>query len=789
MFYFPNLRKKDFLAILVYFLLVLLFFFRFLTGQEILAFKDLSRYFYPLRHLMVEQVKSGILPLWNPYIFCGFPLLGSLQVNFFYPLTAIYYFLPFNFAFNYYIILHYFLAACFMYALLRHYRFRWFACFFGGLIFAFSGYLLSVSNMNTSLSSVIWLPLVLLFWDKVVNPHPRPLSQRQRGVLPPAYCLLLTNVLLTGVFLALMFLGGEPTIFYGTVLMMVGYLVLMNQDLTLRGILQGVGWLGLAVVIALGMISVQLFPFLELARLSDRVTLTQYEVVSTRSFPPREILTFIFPYFFGNQAQLGGYTETLLGKNIQDWLITPYFGILPLLFVFFAFRAPEKKTWFFGGVAFLSLLFAFGRYFPLYRIAYQLLFGMALIRYPVKFLFLTNFCLVLLGALGWNKFLEELERREAKLKRVSFFLLLFSLGLLASYFALQINFSSILKLFVSKYPPNLPQIFFDRLAAIIQFDVQSLLFWAVFLLLFSLFLLFYFWEKLRKGILLGAVVIMTIADLFANGTSVTLGAPLEVYRKVPESYTFLLKDKEPYRFFYTEDLEKENRLIYGENYGAALYAAKERFCANWPVLYHLFDFYGYESIRPQTLADFIPKHLWGSNLSKNFHYLSLYNVKYIASTKKLNYPHLKLLFHMYKYGVNLYLYENKKVLPRAYLLDEESKPNFNLGQVVITNYQANQVVISVDLKKSGLLFLSDAYYPGWKGYVDGKEKRIIKANDLFRAVEVPSGKHEVKFVYAPLSFKLGALTSLFFVLLVAFLLLILRIKKCAKEDSNPQPTD
>src|SRR3989339_1545006 len=104
-----KISKQDILVFCAYLGLLLLFFQRFLSGREILAFKDLSRYFYPLRYLMVEQVMSGQLPLWNPYIFCGYPLLATLQIGFFYPLTLIYYLLPFGLAFNYYILLHYFL--------------------------------------------------------------------------------------------------------------------------------------------------------------------------------------------------------------------------------------------------------------------------------------------------------------------------------------------------------------------------------------------------------------------------------------------------------------------------------------------------------------------------------------------------------------------------------------------------------------------------------------------------------------------------------------------------------
>jgi uncharacterized membrane protein YfhO len=57
------------------------------------------------------------------------------------------------------------------------------------------------------------------------------------------------------------------------------------------------------------------------------------------------------------------------------------------------------------------------------------------------------------------------------------------------------------------------------------------------------------------------------------------------------------------------------------------------------------------------------------------------------------------------------------------------------------------------------LVLSDTFYPGWKAFVDGKEEKILRANYNFRAVPLTAGTHRVEFVYDPLSFKLGALTT------------------------------
>jgi hypothetical protein len=55
------------------------------------------------------------------------------------------------------------------------------------------------------------------------------------------------------------------------------------------------------------------------------------------------------------------------------------------------------------------------------------------------------------------------------------------------------------------------------------------------------------------------------------------------------------------------------------------------------------------------------------------------------------------------------------------------------------------------LTANGLLVLHDTYYPGWIAEVDGKSAPILRADILFRAVELPPGTHRVTFRFAPFS--------------------------------------
>ena len=96
--------------------------------------------------------------------------------------------------------------------------------------------------------------------------------------------------------------------------------------------------------------------------------------------------------------------------------------------------------------------------------------------------------------------------------------------------------------------------------------------------------------------------------------------------------------------------------------------------------------------------------------------------------------------------------------------------------------RANSVEVRLhDLPGPRVLTFIDSHYPGWKAYVDGSEAPILLANDAFKAVVVPAGTHEVRFVFRPMRVYTGLVISVLAVIGTAIFLFIAFHKREARE--------
>jgi hypothetical protein len=83
------------------------------------------------------------------------------------------------------------------------------------------------------------------------------------------------------------------------------------------------------------------------------------------------------------------------------------------------------------------------------------------------------------------------------------------------------------------------------------------------------------------------------------------------------------------------------------------------------------------------------------------------------------------------------------------------------GLIRIASRGANRVELDVGpLDGPRILACLDAWYPGWHAYVDGAEASLLRADDGFKAVEIPRGTHHVTFVFRPMRVYAGIALSL-----------------------------
>jgi hypothetical protein len=68
--------------------------------------------------------------------------------------------------------------------------------------------------------------------------------------------------------------------------------------------------------------------------------------------------------------------------------------------------------------------------------------------------------------------------------------------------------------------------------------------------------------------------------------------------------------------------------------------------------------------------------------------------------------------------------------------------------------------VAVDARGAGYLVLADAIQPTWRVTVDGEAAELVRADHGLAAVAVPTGKHTVRFSYAPRGHDLGRWVTL-----------------------------
>ncbi len=395
----------------------------YLTGRAIFWGTPLLQ-FVPWWKLAWDTLLAGHLPLWNPYVGMGAPLLANYQSALFYPPTWVY--------FLFYALgglgamvwvqalllaLHLAWAGLGMAFLVRRLGLGELAQALAGLAYGLSGYLVARAGFLSINAAAAWLPWIIL----CLTPLPEPLRLRSKRFGWAAICIAMQllsghaqttwySLVLAGLWVA--FWGWNSA---GSAAGAENQPPLAdNRRLTrLQSVVRAELVMGLAVLLAVALAAVQLLPTAEYLAQSQRASAVEYDYAMNYSFWPWHLLTLLAPGMFGSPAS-GDYWGFA-----NYWEDAIYVGLLPLLLALgVLFRraaagvpaAPQAPAcpiplrrsfkWFLFGLMAVALLLALGSNTPLFPWLYRHVPTFAMFQAPTRWMIWVVAVLPLLAALG-----------------------------------------------------------------------------------------------------------------------------------------------------------------------------------------------------------------------------------------------------------------------------------------------------------------------------------------------------------------------------------------------------
>ncbi|MGQ9714292.1 MAG: YfhO family protein [Anaerolineae bacterium] len=734
-------------------------------GGQVLYWGIPLQQFYPWRSLVVEAWRAGEVPLWNPWLGGGAPLLANHQSAALYPLTVLFFLFPVEHALGASALLHLSLAAVGMYGYARHLGRTRPASTLSALAFAFGGYIVARLHFPTMVCAMAWVPLALWAGDRLAL---RPSAWRAAAL---------------GCVLALQFLAGHVQLWYYT-LWLVGAYVLWRAAARRQAgrawpaLGKAFGALAGAVVLAVLLSAAQFLPTAELARESQRQGGAEYEFAMTYSFWPWRLLTLVAPDFFGNpgHGDYWGYATY--------WEDAAYAGLLPLFLALYAgwrwARArrdpPQARPQaletapFFLALALLSLLLALGKNLPLYPWAFRWVPGFGLFQAPSRLLCWYAVAVAVLAGLGW-----DLLGPSPRLQRAARFLCVGALGILAAALVARVA---------------LPQVRGTFSRAL--FATGGLGLGAGLLLVQRAGLPEA--KRAARAWWSAAALAFAAVDLWIFSLPLIPTTDPRLYHLPTETGQWLREDPDLFRiytFAQTEYNLRYRTYLPFHTFGPAevdfLMGLRETLLPNLNVMEEIAHAGNFDPLLVGRYARFLARAN-EAPLEEGLRLLGLLNVRYILEPGPLG------DLEPVQETAHVRIYRNPYALPRAWVahrarvvLDSEallsalSDPAFDPRQEVLLEEPSplpggteaspleevppslhvgpSSSTIDVALAEPGYLCLSQTFYPGWEARVDGEPAPVVRGDALLTVVPLPAGVHRVELRYRPRSFWVGAALS------------------------------
>lgn len=759
---------------------------------------DDIRIFYPQKKFIIESIKSGNLPFWNPYEFSGNVSLANSQTAVFYPPFILFFIFDQITAWSLLSFSIPIIAGLGFFLFLTQTTRNRISAAFGALVFAFSSVIICRTEDGLAAGhTLIWMPWVLLGIERCLR------GKKIQGLL------------ITWLSLALSLLAGWfQFTFYLFVLGFFYALRLWFDQRNKQGRRTLLLFLLLPFFLSILLTAFHWLPAVEALRYSPRGSMgTPPKFTSEHLMPAAHLLTLLIPDMFGHPASANYFSASEFKEGVIS------IGLVPFLLAVLGMSLYQKskKTEFFLTTFILAVLLGIDT--PVCRFLSSLNLPLISTFLPNRVFSLAVFSLAFLSAEGMDFLIR------GKLKNFRSIIMLAS-----GFFGL---------LYLAVFGVYVYEKFFDKLIGFSFFELG-----------YERYLRIIVQESLLPFILLAALSFSVFVKKFSGKNRLLL---------VIFTTTIIAQVYSASRYLYFSDSRHEfppNPVFSfiqqhsAANYGRFLSLSYSTIISNITTFYHLYNPEGVDAMYPLwyaklfsyyqsekseivplsrievSFSDMLDRKKW--NYPKTINLFAHLGVRYLvipkdhdplppppAYTKVFSHKWHTVFEYQYAfpkaYFVSSYLISendsltlerifdpaffidgqvilsdiaaddgyyrdnkminsNKSLLRKYYVqrsllkFDPYYLLRLALGKlsktpVVITNYQANQMKMEINNSRDGWVVINDSYFPGWEAEVDGLQVPVYRANYSFRAVPVPKGKHEITLTYVPKSFKIGLILS------------------------------
>jgi hypothetical protein len=770
--------------------IVLLLFHVFVFSDKMLYGSDTIQAGVFFRSFYVDYVhQHGAVPVWNPYQFCGIPYIDGFHGDTFYPFSVLKFVINIYRALGWNLILHVLLAGITMFACARAFGRSQMASALAAVSYMFAGYFISfvAPGHDGKIFVTALFPLAILLIELAFQRRP------------------LLHFSLLGLVIGIIILTPHPQMAYYTLWACAFYFLfklvfLYVEHKSVPALAKPTGLFVLAVIVGLAISGIQFYSgYTYVKNYSPRADEKRgMEWAQSWSLHWEEVVSLVVPEFSGVSEEKG---NSYWGKNaFKD--NSEYAGAVPLLMALVAIiMVRSRKTWFFAGLALFALIYALAGDTPFFYIFYYLIPNVKSTRAWSMIMFLFSFSIALLAAFGMDFIIEQSRRVKEQQRRalnVALFGLpaLVLLGALAFAVAPRAAIGFYTGIFYSDMPAQKAMILSQHLNTI------TAGFWITFVFLAAAAAVAWLYSRRKASVLvLGIIIAVALIDAYRFDVK-------------------FVRTFDQQRAFSKNQLIDYFRSVPGQ-FRVLNLAPQYYLPTNYLPMFGIEEMTSYHGNQPRWYQSL----LGGTGMRNMFNrnVIDMTNTRFILVSPGSPLNAGKLAadgFRPVYSWRDLEVLENPLATNRAYLvhkwvvepnesgleqmmLTRSFDPHTRVAlaespgidslagadgvpgdTVIVDKYENAEISLRTRSQAPAVLVLSDNWYPSWKGFVDGREVPVLRANGAFRGVPLSAGDHTVEFRYISATQRTGRLLTIAGLVFVAVVVVAQVIPR--RKQSGPQ---